>query len=211
MCYSGIPASYNDNVVESSYEDVRSAAYVGTQIQRKYPMAIVTVMNNALGKDFLLSYAGEGQEQESIKAEAERLGVADNVRLLGRIERNEVISLLDKSDLFIMISRNETFGLVYLEAMARGCITIASRDEGFDGIIEDGKNSFLCKAGDVEELTAIISKIKAMSPAERRRISENAMATAKELTDENVAKMYLEALMGFQPVATKKNQCMVQG
>lgn len=197
MCYSGIPASYNDNVVERSYEDVRSAAYVGTLIQRKYPMAIVTAMNNALGKDFLLSYAGEGQEQESIKAEAERLGVADNVRLLGRIERNEVISLLDRSDLFVMISRNETFGLVYLEAMARGCITIASRDEGFDGIIEDGTNGFLCKAGDVEELTSIISKIKALSPAERRRISENAMATAKELTDEKVAKRYLDALIGL--------------
>lgn len=96
-----------------------------------------------------------------------------------------------------MISRNETFGLVYLEEMARGCITIASRDEGFDGIIEDGKNGFLCKAGDVKELTTIMSKIKAMSPAERRRISENAMATAKELTDEKVAKRYLEALIGI--------------
>lgn len=197
MCYSGIPASYNDNVVERSYEEVRYAAYVGTLIQRKYPMAIVTAMNNALGKDFLLSYAGEGQEQERIKAEAERLGVADNVRLLGRIERNEVISLLDKSDLFIMISRNETFGLVYLEAMARGCITIASRDEGFDGIIEDGKNGFLCKTGDVKELTTIISKIKAMSPAQRERISVNAMATAKALTDEKVAKRYLDALVEF--------------
>ena len=98
---------------------------------------------------------------------------------------------------FIMISRNETFGLVYLEAMARGCITIASRDEGFDGIIEDGTNGFLCKAGDVEELTTIIRKIKAMSHAARKRISEDAMTTAKELTDENVAKMYLEALIGI--------------
>lgn len=195
MCYSGIPAHYNDNVVERSYESIKSAAYVGTLIQRKYPTALVIAMVDALGKDFLLSYAGEGQEKESIKAEAERLGVAGNVRLLGRIERNEVIDLLDQSDLFIMISRSETYGLVYLEAMARGCITIASRDEGFDGIIEDGKNGFLCKAGDVEELTAIIRKIKAMNLSERKHISENAMATAKELTDERVAMRYLEALV----------------
>ena len=40
-----------------------------------------------------------------------------------------------------MISSSETFGLVYLEAMAAGCITIASRDEGFDGIIKDGVKS----------------------------------------------------------------------
>ena len=37
-----------------------------------------------------------------------------------------------------MISELETFGLVYIEAMAAGCITIASRNEGFDGIIKDG-------------------------------------------------------------------------
>ena len=42
-----------------------------------------------------------------------------------------------------MISQGEAFGLVYLEAMARGCITIASRGEGFDGIIKDGINGFL--------------------------------------------------------------------
>ena len=194
MCYSGIPASYNEHVVNRSFEVVRSAAYVGTLIQRKYPAAIVAAMNEALGKDFLLSYAGDGQEKERIKAEAERLGVADNVRLLGRIERDDVIDLLDRSDMFIMISRSETFGLVYLEAMARGCITIASRDEGFDGIIEDGKNGFLCKAGDVEELASIIRRIGAMSATERRRISESAMATAKELTDEKVAERYVEAL-----------------
>ena len=46
----------------------------------------------------------------------------------------------------------KTFGLVYLEAMARGCITVASRDEGFDGIIQDGVNGFLCKSGDETEL-----------------------------------------------------------
>lgn len=39
-----------------------------------------------------------------------------------------------------MISRNETFGVVYLEAMAAGCITIASRNVGYDGIIVDRVN-----------------------------------------------------------------------
>ena len=194
MCYSGIPASYNDNTVERSFEQISTVAYVGTLIQRKYPSVIITALNKALGRNFCISYAGEGHEAETIRLESLRLNVAGNVKLLGRIERTEVIELLDKSDLFIMISRGETFGLVYLEAMARGCITIASRDEGFDGIIEDGINGFLCKAGDAEELTSIIMKINAMHPSERKRISESAMATAHELTDENVASTYLEAI-----------------
>ena len=60
------------------------------------------------------------------------------------MKREEVIRQMDNHDVFVMISRNETFGLVYLEAMARGCITIASRNEGFDGVIEHGVNGFLC-------------------------------------------------------------------
>ena len=194
MCYSGIPDSCNDNTRERIFEKVRNVAYVGTLIQRKYPAQIVTALAGLLGKDFCISYAGEGQEAATIKAEAARFCLTENVKLLGRIDRKEVFRLLDESDLFIMISRSEAFGLVYLEAMARGCITIASRDEGFDGIIEDGKNGFLCEAGNSEELKEIVKKIVAMSADQRKTISENAMQTAKELTDENVAKMYLNAL-----------------
>lgn len=196
-CYSGIPASYNEGVKERNWIEVNRVAYVGTLITRKYPSALVPALHDAFGSDFYLKYAGEGSEGKHILQVAHQLGLESQVNLLGRISRDEVISLMDNSDLFIMISRNETFGLVYLEAMARGCITIASRKEGFDGIIKDGKNGFLCEAGDVEELATILRKIKTMSPTERELISENAMATAKELTDENVAKMYLEALMDF--------------
>lgn len=194
MCYSGIPGSYNDNTVERLFESVTNIAYVGTLIQRKYPAQIISALKDSLGKDFRINYAGEGQEREKIRFEAERLGVSDNVILLGRIERKEVIKLLDDSDIFIMISKGETFGLVYLEAMARGCITIASRDEGFDGIIVDGNNGFLCEAGNSEELASIIKRIKTMTPKERLLISENAKQTARELTDEKVAMKYLCAL-----------------
>ena len=84
--------------------------------------------------------------------------------------------------------------MVYLEAMARGCITIASRDEGFDGIIRDGVNGFLCKAGDEAELASILKRIKEMPQEELHRISDNAVSTAHELTDERVAKDYLNHL-----------------
>ena len=71
--------------------------------------------------------------------------------MTGRKPREEVILMLDRADCFIMISRDEVFGLVYLEAMARGCIVVASRGEGMTGIIEDGVNGFLCAAGDENE------------------------------------------------------------
>ena len=76
-----------------------------------------------------------------------------------------------------------------------GCITIASRNEGMEGIIEDGENGFLCKAGDEHELAEIIKKINDMPQADLNRISENAKQTAMRLTDANVARCYLEEIL----------------
>ena len=125
---------------------------------------------------------------------AERKGCEKKVRLLGRVSREEVRKMMDRNDVFVMISRNEAYGLVYLEAMSRGMITIASKNEGFDGIIEDGKNGFLCEAGNVAELTRVINRIRSMNEEELQAISENAWKTAAELTDRKVANAYLNSL-----------------
>ena len=99
------------------------------------------------------------------------------------------------NDVFIMISKNETFGLVYLEAMAVGCIVVASKNEGFDGIIVDNVNGFLCDAGNVDELASVIKKIKTLSVDRLKEISSNAVATAQKLTEENVARAYLNNIL----------------
>ena len=101
---------------------------------------------------------------------------------------------VDKSQVFVMISQGEAFGLVYLEAMARGCITIASRGEGFDGIIKDGINGFLCEAGNADELASIISKIRKMSNDSLQFISKKAKSTAESLTDVKAARYYIDAV-----------------
>lgn len=196
MCYSGIPTKYNLNTVERTFDSVKRVAYVGALVERKHPILIIQALVAVSNNDFILRYAGEGQQLDKIKALSKSLNVADKVFLLGRLNRDDVIKLLDDSDMFIMISENETYGLVYLEAMARGCITIASRNEGFDGIIQDGVNGFLCEAGNVNELSRIIYKIKSMSSEERRQISINAMKTAKILTDKEVASNYICHVLG---------------
>ncbi len=195
FCYSGIPNNYCENIKHRSWKGVNRVAYVGTLISRKYPAAIVPALHQVFGKDFLLQYAGSGYESKNIVKVANELGVSEQVKLLGRIDRTKVVRLMDDSDLFIMISRGETFGLVYLEAMARGCIPIASRKEGFDGIIRHGYNGFLCEAGNNKELASIIQLIKGMTPTERRLLSGNAMNTAKNLIDEKVAQYYLEHIL----------------
>ena len=78
--------------------------------------------------------------------------------------------------------------------MARGCITIASRNEGIDGVIKSGENGFLVKAGDVTETTELISLLAKMTCEERMRIANAGYITASRMTDHNMAIDYLQKL-----------------
>ena len=192
-CFSGIPKEYTDPFLKKHFSEISSFLYVGNFIARKHPAAIPIALKNAFGEDeFTLNYIGAGTEEKNIRKVALRAGVKDFVVINGRMPRNKVVEMMDKSDVFIMISESEAFGLVYLEAMARGCITIASRKEGFDGIIQDGVNGFLCEAGNSNELSQIVKRIKCMPLEELQRISDNAIKTACTLTDVNAAKMYID-------------------
>ena len=194
QCYSGVPEVYIRHE-ERKISNVNSFIFVGTLIQRKFPAAIIPAIKEGMGNnDYTITYIGEGFEKGHIEQTAQKCGVEDKVKLRGFLKREEVIRQMDNHDVFVMISRNETFGLVYLEAMARGCITIASRNEGFDGVIEHGVNGFLCKAGDSKELANIIRQLRAMPSVELQRISHNAMQTAASLTDKKAAERYMEAV-----------------
>ena len=117
------------------------------------------------------------------------------MQFTGRISREQIIKYLEKSDVFVMISSAEVFGLVYLEAMALGVVPIGSRNEGIDGVIRNGENGFLCEAGNVDELTNILRKINGMPSEELEQISKKAKETAFEYSDRSVAKRYLDALI----------------
>ena len=191
QCYSGIPTKYVEDI-HRSVNERNSIIFVGSLIERKHPLTVVRAAEKVYGQgEFKITFIGTGPEDKSIEKEARKLNMSDCIHLMGRIPRNEVVKQMDDHTLFVMISHNETFGLVYLKAMARGCITIASRDEGFDGIIQDGINGFLCKAGDKAELVSILNRIKHMPQNELQRISDNAVSTAQQLTDESVAADYL--------------------
>lgn len=197
LCSSGIPSSYLTNN-KKRLSSIKNFIFVGTLIQRKYPAEIVPAIAKAYGnKEFTITYIGDGAEIEQIKKFATEYNIEKNIYLLGRMPRNEVVAQLDKSDVFVMISRGETFGLVYLEAMARGCITIASRDEGFDGVIVDGENGFLCESGNIEELASIVSNLRRMNSEDLSRISRNAIDTAYNLTDDKAARRYLENVLSI--------------
>lgn len=99
-----------------------------------------------------LIMVGEGPEKERAEALVQELGIQNNVIFLG--QSNEVDKILCFSDLFLLPSEKESFGLAALEAMVNGVPVISSNSGGLPEVNIHGYSGYLSNVGDVEEMTA---------------------------------------------------------
>ena len=95
-----------------------------------------------------LILVGEGPELGRAMRMAHDRGLACDVEALG--EQDQVVPLLSVSDLFLLPSAQESFGLAALEAMACEVPVVASRVGGLPEVVEDGVSGFLCEPDDIE-------------------------------------------------------------
>ena len=200
VCYSGVPDSF---VAQQSFNlekfltqpDVWKLIFVGRLVEYKQIDKILIALSKIDNKNFIFDVIGDGPEKSNLTELAYKLGLKDKVVFHGRMERGSVLKYMNNSHIFVMISENEVFGLVYLEAMAASCITIGSQKGGIDGVIEDGKNGILCQQGNADSLEAVFSKVFEMDPVSLQNLSRNGFETAKSFTDSNVAERYLKEVM----------------
>lgn len=134
-----------------------------------------------------LKIIGGGKEQKALKSLARQ----QKIEFLGRLSNDKVLQEMQKADVFILPSVNETFGMVYLEAMAAGCITVCTKGDGVDGIIIDSENGFLTELT-VEGLKETILRIKSCQNIDQ--IRQNSLDTIKNFTQESCAKNYIDNL-----------------
>ncbi|PID86829.1 MAG: hypothetical protein CSB13_02460 [Chloroflexi bacterium] len=101
---------------------------------------------------------GQGPEREALLTEAEKLGVAHHLQLLGRVPTEDVPKWMCEADVFVLSSvphasgDNEALGMVLVEAMACGTPCVASRTGGIVDVVDDCVNGFLVSPGDSGEL-----------------------------------------------------------
>ncbi|MDE7401949.1 MAG: glycosyltransferase [Muribaculaceae bacterium] len=203
-CFSGIPADFIEPsaVDKHNHEGVHKYIFVGNLIHRKHPEAVIKGLAES-GINFELEIIGSGQLEEKLKTLTKELKVRDKVIFSGRLSREEVTSRMRDAECLIMISQDETFGLVYLEAMAKGCLVIASKEEGMDGILKSDENGWLVSAGSADELSKQIIKINNLNISEKLTIAQNAIKTASEMTDSIAAQNYMDKLLDFSQSSAK--------
>ena len=198
VCYSGIPDTfvYEQQKRTDWRKNGISFIYVGRlERYKRIDVVLQALARTFPDRDFTFEIVGDGPEHDALEEIVNNLGLSKNVHFVGRVPRTEVIQRLNKADCFVMPSENEVFGLVYLEAMACGCITIASKRGGVDGIIVDGNNGFLCEQGSIESLCAVIQRIELLSDEEKDNIRLSAYNTVEKYTDSGAAKDYLLAII----------------
>jgi L-malate glycosyltransferase len=99
-----------------------------------------------------LLFVGDGPERSGAESLARELGIYDETRFVGRQEQIEEILAI--SDLFILPSDYESFGLAALEAMAAGVPVISSNAGGLPEINIEGETGYMADVGDIETMSA---------------------------------------------------------
>nr|WP_309100723.1 N-acetyl-alpha-D-glucosaminyl L-malate synthase BshA [Fredinandcohnia onubensis] len=97
-----------------------------------------------------LLLVGDGPELTTACKLINELGLDDKVLLLGKQEN--LAELYSISDLKLLLSEKESFGLVLIEAMACGVPTIGTNVGGIPEVIEDGVDGYICKLGDIKDI-----------------------------------------------------------
>ena len=202
ICCSGVPNTVVDEAPRICNKHVKKTKleyiYVGSLIKRKNVDSVIKafIEKYQINRNGArLTIIGGGAEESNLRSLVNKLDANDMVYFTGRISREEVMEYMKNADVFTLISKDEVYGMVYIEAMLQGCLVVASKGEGFDGFIVDGENGFLCKSGDEKMLRNIYDRIEDMSPNERNRIGQNAIDYAIEYSEEKVADRYLQDVL----------------
>jgi glycosyltransferase involved in cell wall biosynthesis len=138
------------------------------------------------GRAVRLQIAGSGPELAALRAQAQRLGIADSVQFLGAVDHAELATWFRRAALAVVPSvvaadgDQEGFGLVIVEAMGCGCPVIASRLPAIDDIARDGETALLVPPGDAPALAqAIAAVLDDPAAAARRAATARTQALAR--------------------------------
>ena len=179
-CRRSVMANENERIVThiSNFRSIKripDVIKIFHKIQQEIPAKLMMV--------------GDGPEKEKAEYLCQELGIQDKVIFFGN--SNEIDKILSYSDLFLLPSETESFGLAALEAMAWSVPVISSNSGGLTEVNFEGISGYLSNVGNVDEMANNALKILKDDKV-LNEFKKNALAVAKQFDIKNILPKYEE-------------------
>jgi len=173
------------NYKEKIFSNQVNFLSVGNLIHGKGMDVLIEAFSKMCRNDSNLIIIGDGPERKNLQRKINELGMGSKIFLKGRKSREEIAEFLHKSNVFVLSSRFETFGVVYIEALATGTPVIATNCGGPSDIITP-ENGLLVDVDNIPMLTeALISMKENHIRYDNKKISDT---TQRIFSPYNIAK-----------------------
>lgn len=156
--------------------------YVGILEKRRNIRFLIKIAKALKNKNIFLLIAGEGPEKELFNTK----NVYSNIKYLGKVQQKDLKSLYEFSDLFLLASNYEIYGMVVLESLYFGCPVISTKTAGPEDMIND-TNGYIINNLNISEWIEAINNSR--NKFDRIKISQNLI---NKLTWPIIAKKYLQ-------------------
>ena len=162
--------------------------FVGTLRSVKGLKYLIQAMDIIKQKDaeVKLMLVGDGEERQDLEKLVKELDLEDRVIFVGKVFNEKVPEYMAASDVFVLPSLSESFGIVNLEAMASGLPIVATKVGGLSEIVKDGENGFLVEPKNPEQIAKKVLLILENDKL-RKKISKNNKEEVKKYTWDEIA------------------------
>ncbi len=169
------------------------------------PFALQALASSAAPGGVRLDIIGSGPQQESLRKEAETLGIGDRVRFHGF--QRDVLDWLAHLDVLLMPSVHEGLPYVLLEAMSLGIPIVASRVGGLAEVLRHNETGLLVDVGDVGGLAQALARLAGGQDLARRLGATAAREQRDRYTLTRMVDDYLEVYAAAQSVRFSRVAC----
>ncbi|MBR5327505.1 MAG: glycosyltransferase [Paludibacteraceae bacterium] len=163
----------------------------GRLIPEKHFDMLIQAIANISSLPLKLIIIGNGSEKNRLKNLVNELQLENKVQLIGHKSKQEIVALLQKSDIFVLPSQSETFGVAYIEALACGLPIIATDCGGPRDFVNNNNGLLIPKNNQQAIEQAIIQMSNNLSLYDNKAIAEDCQ---NRFASNNVAKLITQIL-----------------
>ncbi|TDM46085.1 glycosyltransferase [Macrococcoides goetzii] len=188
---NGVSNFWKINAIKNGRNDVdkvRDLLFIGTLNKNKNILNLIKKIEKY--PEYHLDIIGDGPLLDKVRNYIDNNSLNNRIKIHGNLSKENILNLMQKSDVFILPSITETFGIVYLEAMSQGLPVIYTKGQGFDGYFEEGKVGYSIESS-LDNLSKIIKKIE----KNYNGLSNNCAEEIENFQWENIVQKYLNVYL----------------